>query len=340
MPLAMQTTRLAIAGASSLRGRELKQLLEGGRFSTAQIRLLEEEAAASVLTEFAGEPAVVQPVEPQSFEGVRLVFFAGSPAFAARHGEAALRAGSTVIDLSAGLSSLPSARFWIPALTPLLGPPAPKNPKELNLFISPATPTIISCSLSVALTKLRPTRLAIIFFHPVSEQGLAGIEELESQTVKLLSLQPMPQDFFDIQVAFNLLDRYGPGSSQNLSAVRERIVFEVRTYLQDRAAVPAIQLIHAPVFHSYTFSAYVEFEALTPPDDVAEALRAAGLSVLETPGEDASGISNVSVAGTDKISLGHPMRDPSHSNANWLWGAADNLRLNAANALAIAEKIL
>lgn len=340
MPANTQTMRLAIAGASSLRGRELKQMLESGRFSASQIRLVDEEIAAGTLTEVAGEPAVVQPADEESFEGVRVAFFAGSPAFAARHGEAALRAGSTVIDLSGGLANSPSARFWIPPLTRLLGPPAPKNPKELNLFISPATPAIVCCYLWAALAKLRLQRLVLVFFHPMSEQGVAGIEELESQTARLLSLQPIVRDFFDTQVAFNLRDRYGPASSENLSAVRGRIDFEVKSYLKDRAPLPAIQLIHAPVFHSYAFSAYLEFAAAPDEAALTEALRSAGLSLAETSEEEKMGISNVSVAGEDKISIAHPVRDANHANGYWLWGAADNLRVSAANAVSIAEKLL
>ena len=48
-------------------------------------------------------------------------------------------------------------------------------------------------------------------FEPVSEAGRAGIEELESQTGQLLSFQGVGQPVFDTQVAFNMLDRFGPG---------------------------------------------------------------------------------------------------------------------------------
>lgn len=340
MPTKTQTARLAIAGASSLRGRELKQLLESGRFSASPIRLVDEEVAAGLLTEVAGEPAVVQPADEESFEGVRLAFFAGSPGFAARFGETALRAGAAIIDLSGGLAKLPSARFWIPALTETLPPPAPKNPKELNLFISPTTPTIVCCELSAALAKLRLERLVVIFFHPVSEQGIGGIEELENQTVKLLSLQPAAQEFFDAQVAFNLLDRYGSGSSQKLSEVRERVVSEVAAYLKDRAPVPAVQIIHAPVFHAYAFSAYAEFEKAPGAAVLAEALRSVGINLPKSADDEKLGVSNISVAGDDKISMAEPVRDANHANGYWLWGAADNLRLNAANAVSIAERLL
>ena len=104
MPLDTKTCRLAIAGASSLRGRELKQMLEEARFASSDIRLVDEGLAAGTLTELAGEPAVIQAADDDSFEGAQLVFFTGSAAFAMRHADSALRAGARVIDLSGGLA--------------------------------------------------------------------------------------------------------------------------------------------------------------------------------------------------------------------------------------------
>ena len=55
--------RIVIAGASSLLGAELKYLLEESRFAGWDLNLVDEETVAGTLTEAAGEPAVIQPVE-------------------------------------------------------------------------------------------------------------------------------------------------------------------------------------------------------------------------------------------------------------------------------------
>ena len=86
--------RVAIAGAASLRGKELKQLLEESSFPASEIRLLDEELVAGTLTEAGGEPAVIETVDEDSFERVRFAFFTGSPGFSARHGSEARRAGA------------------------------------------------------------------------------------------------------------------------------------------------------------------------------------------------------------------------------------------------------
>ena len=50
------------------------------------------------------------------------------------------------------------------------------------------------------------TRISLTLFPPVSEREEAGVEELENQTTKLLSFQPIAETIFDTQVAFNLLN--------------------------------------------------------------------------------------------------------------------------------------
>jgi aspartate-semialdehyde dehydrogenase len=104
-----------------------------------------------------------------------------------------------------------------------------------------------------------------------------------------------------------------------------------------REAVPAIQLVQVPVFYSYGFTLFAEFPAGLDAAAIEKALVAAGVSV-QAPG-DASP-SNVSVAGESRIHVARVEPDPAVSNGWWLWGAADNVRLAAANALQIAEKLI
>jgi aspartate-semialdehyde dehydrogenase len=114
-------------------------------------------------------------------------------------------------------------------------------------------------------------------------------------------------------------------------------VNESRKYLENRAPLPAITLIQAPVFYSHTFAAFAEFKAAPSLDEVAARLRAAGLKVADAKEEPPN---NVNVVGEARPVLKQPQRDPSIETGVWLWGAADNLRVPAASAIAIAEKLL
>jgi aspartate-semialdehyde dehydrogenase len=334
-----EAVRVAIAGASSLLGKELKTWLEESHFPAVDVRLVDEELVAGTLTEAGGEPAVIETVTEDSFERVRFAFFTGSPEFSKRHAAEARRAGAVVIDLSGGLGLETHARPWIPALDSVLSSPVENSPRRepQSLFAVPSAPADAAICICAALAPAGLQRLAMTVLQPVSEYGQEAVEELEAQVVKLLSFQPIAQTIFDAQVAFNVLSSYGPETVIKLADARERIASESRRYLAGRVPAPAIQLVQAPVFYSYGFSAYAEFQAGPALDDLAVRLQSAGMKVVR-PGEEPP--TNVNVVGEARPVLRQPERDPGIETGVWLWGAADNLRVPAATAVAIAEKLL
>ena len=339
MPVPEHSLRVAIAGATSLRGKDLKYWLEEGGFPAGEIRLVDEEIASGTLTEVGGEPAVVQPVTESSFEGLRYVFFAGSAAFAAQYGPAADRAGASVIDLTGGLWAGDRARPWIPRLDALISPPPPSAlPNDhYPTWVAPSTPSILACSLAAAFGELSPIRLAIVFFQPVSERGEEGISELEGQTIKLLSFQPIPQQVFDTQVAFNLVARWGIESRERLSEVRATIAREVQRYLAGRIPLPAVTLVQAPVFYGHAFAAWAEFKNSVTEETITARLGGAGFKIVPP---DEPGPSNLTAAGESQPMITPPERDGNVPHGYWFWGAADNFRLASVNATQIAERLL
>lgn len=339
MPALPDSCRVAIAGASSLLGKELKQVLEDRDFPASDIVLLDESLAVGTLTEAGGEPTFIRELTEESFERARFAFLAGAAENAAWHRSVAQRAGAAVIDLSGPHSETPAALPWIPSLAKLLPPPvSPGTASRVGrVFRSPAPGVIIACALAAALQPFSLARLAIIFFPPVSERDQAGVDELETQTTHLLSFQPISETVFGAQVAFNLLSGYGEGSRPRLEDVRAAIAREASQYIAGRARVPAIQLAQAPVFYGYAFVAYAELDAPRDTQELDAALAAAGVKL---PGAGDSAPTNVSIAGESEIHMGRIERDPNIPAAIWLWGAADNLRLAATNAVRIAEELL
>ncbi|MGA2481859.1 MAG: Asd/ArgC dimerization domain-containing protein [Candidatus Acidiferrales bacterium] len=332
--MAVRAHRFAIAGASSLLGEELKHMIEEGPFAAADLRLLDEDLLAGTLTEAGGEPAIIQRVEEDSFSRAEVVLLACSPGFAVQCYPAARAAGAVVIDLSGGLVGVENALPWIPRLDEWLPPP---HIEKGDLYLCPSGGAIICCTLAAALSSVGAKRLIVNLFRPVSESGRLGVEELESQTAQLLSFQPLAQAIFDTQVAFTLLDRYGESSAQKLFEARRRIVEETQRHLGGRIPAPAVQLLHVPVFYGTGVSAFAEFGEDAAEGQMIESLRRAGVVCAEAGGPSPS---NVSVAGESCMHLASPQRDEALRGGWWFWGVADNLRLPAANALAIAEKVL
>jgi aspartate-semialdehyde dehydrogenase len=325
--------RIVIAGASSLLGAELKSLLEESKFADWDFRLLDEEDAAGTLTEAGGEPAVIQTVEEGSFEKAKFVFFTGSPGFTSTNLPAAKRSPGKIVDLSGSLVCEGGVTVWFPGLDELRG--SAFSPSAAAYAI-PSAAGAAAAALALALSRWRANRMAFQWFQPVSEAGRAGIEELESQTGQLLSFQSVGQPVFDAQVAFNMLDRYGAASAYKLDAVCERVRAELKAALGNSALAPSLQVLHAPVFYGTMFSAYAELDPRAEAVKIAKACADAGLLLTA---RDEPGPSNVSAAGEKMIQLAQPKPDPAHPGTWWFWGAADNIRLPAANAVKLAEKL-
>ena len=177
-------------------------------------------------------------------------------------------------------------------------------------------------------------RMAATVFEPASERGQKGMDELHEQTVNLLSFQELPKNVFDIQVAFNMVTRYGARSDVALEAISKRILKHYR-HIAPTAAEPALLVVQVPIFHGHAFSIYLETEKPVAIEDFS--LMLTGDHVVVTHRlEDAP--TNVNAAGQGDI-LVSVARDSSHANGIWLWAASDNLRIAALTAAECAESM-
>ena len=67
--------RVAIVGASTLKGRELKDVLADSHFPAEEVRLLDDDESLGRLEAVGDQASFVQSVRPEQFEHVNLTFF-------------------------------------------------------------------------------------------------------------------------------------------------------------------------------------------------------------------------------------------------------------------------
>jgi aspartate-semialdehyde dehydrogenase len=332
MPFERDSHRIVIAGASSLLGAELKSLLEESRFAASDFRLLDEELAAGTLTEAGGEPAVIRPVEEDSFDRARFVFFAGSPEFTHANLALAQRSEAVIVDLSGYAASLPDASPWFRGLEELRKDSRAENPR-LVAIPSAASETLARLALALRTVGLRSIDATVL--QPISAVGKAGIEELETQTSQLLSMQTPGKHLFDAQIAFNTLVRFGAESRFDPLATLATIRAEVNSCLRGSNVVPAIQLVQVPVFYGTTFSICAETDPSADAASIQNTCKAGGFSIMQPPDSP----SNLGVAEESAVALAQAVRDAARPGTWWFWAAADNIRLPAWNAVKFAEKL-
>jgi aspartate-semialdehyde dehydrogenase len=327
--------KIAIAGASSLVGRELKEVLSESPLDSAGFVLLDDADAQGRLDQVGDEVTFIRPISADAFDNVDFTFFCGSESLTRRHWQQALRAGSTVLDLTAALDR----ETGVVVRAPWLGSEATTTVDLFTPAVVPAHPAVIAIALLLQrLQQAAPVRFAAAtVLEPASDFGRAAMDELHQQTVSLLSFQTLPRAIYDAQAAYNLLAGTGESSKVKLPEVEARIRRHYETLTGGRGPSLAIQVIHAPVFHGYCFSIAIELERPVEIVALEEALTGEHIELVL---EDTDSPSNLAATGQNEI-LARLRPEPLGRNSNvasrlWLWAAADNLRLNAQNAVLCA----
>jgi aspartate-semialdehyde dehydrogenase len=333
---------IALIGSESLLGREIRDIVATSE-SGIDLRLIADtEEVAGALTRVGDEPAVVGGLTAESLAGARAVFLAGSDA-SSQKALALLEhePDVTIIDLTGAAEERPDARLR----APLVESAEDLDEDEFNSAVQVvAHPAAIALALFLRrLHSVDPVRASVIqIFAPASEHGTAGVEELQGQTVSLLSFKKLPHEIFDAQISFSMLAKYGEEAKVSLEETELRIERHLATLLAlpgegEGAPMPSLRLVQAPVFHGYSFGVWVEFESNPGVEAVENGLVTGH---IEVRGGEVEAPTNVGQAGQSGIAVGAISPDRNQPEACWFWMAADNLRLTAENGVAVARQLL
>lgn len=327
-----KTESLALIGSETLMGREIRDLLSGSILGHELRLIAAESEEAGKLTEQAGQPALVTPLAGENLEFVETIFLAGAVDSVSKLRELAPR--THLIDLTYAAEDMPDARLRAPIIER-----AYQVPLDAIHVIASAAAIAIALVLSRLHASHRINRAIAHVFEPASERGAQGLDELQQQTVGLLSFKGQPKAIFDAQLAFNMLVRYGEEAPAALEDAELRIERHLATLLavSGGAPIPSLRLVQAPVFHGYSISLWIEFDENPGVSAIEEAL--AGEPVDLRAG-DSEPPNVVGIAGQGGLAIGGVTVDRNNSQAAWLWIVADNLRLRAENAVAVAQELL
>jgi aspartate-semialdehyde dehydrogenase len=327
---------IALVGGDSLLGREIRELLESSGLAEVSLFSTGDPGNVAVIRKARGEPELMPPLASAGLSSTGLVVVAGSAESASKVLELAKHADPrpVIIDLTGALEDDPSARVR----APMLEAPGQSGPAPIQVVAHPA-----AIALALLLKGLhgagRIRRSVVLVFEPASERGQAGLDELQQQTVGLLSFKKLSKDVYDAQAAFNLLPQYGEEAPLALEKIESKIDRHLASLLANAGNIPmpSLRLVQAPVFHAYSFSVWIEFEENPGPEAIGAALASPHIEV-RAAGEESP--SNVGAAGQGGITVGAISPDRNHPRACWLWMVADNLRLAAENALGVAREAL
>jgi len=326
---------LAIVGSNTLKGKELRGVLAEKRFPIKKMRLLDYKEGGQ-LTEFDGEPKLVQKIEEDSFDGVDIAFFCGDPADTAKSLPLVEKKGFTAIDLSQS----PPPNKETPII--VIGVNEGEVIKNRGIIRNPHPITISLCTILHLLQRTFGIQYSVCtVFQPASEYGEEGIDELFNQTIGVLNFKRTEGKIFSKQVAFNLIPRVRKPYAKRYIDYESILIREIRAVLGKEFPPLTLSLIQAPIFHSHAILMFVTLQSEPTAEEVESQLTNRQLTPFTTLLQDPLSPTPVEAASSDTINLGRVRRDKQIDQGYWLWMATDNLRRGCVlNAVRIAELLI
>lgn len=318
---------ISIIGSETLLGRELREsLAEHGFGRGLQLIGAQDELA---ITEEAGEPAVITPLDADRIADSDVIFCAGTPDSTRKAYDLAGEK-PTFVDLTYALEDVPEARLRAPMVD------ATAASSRVHVLAHPA-----ATAIALVLSNMpEPVRHSVIqIFEPASERGQAGIHELQQQSTSLLSFRQMEKKIFDAQLGFNMLARYGEDAPDSLQTVEHRVEKHLASLLAvvKNVPMPSLRLTQAPVFHGYSLSFWIELEKRPDVTEIEECLASPHIEVRSA---EFDAPSNVGVAGQRGLIAGVIEPDRNNARGVWIWAVADNFRMLVDNAIDVARVML
>ncbi|MBZ2187670.1 aspartate-semialdehyde dehydrogenase [Alcanivorax sp. JB21] len=327
---------IAIAGATGLVGEMLVELLAASDLPVGEVALLASAESAGKRLAFRGRHRSTQALDEFDFSTVQLAFFAVPEAVAQAHVERAAEAGAIVIDVSGAFAADQS----VPVVVPEVNAEMLTDFRERGIIASPSPGSIqLAMALKPFLDAVGLGQINVTVCESVSEAGRPGVDELASQTARLLNGQSPEPKLFNQQIAFNALPQTGAVLESGASRSEVRLALETMRLLGEPGLRINATCLRLPVF--FGTSLVVQLETGQPLDAgqaVALLESAPGLVVVERP-EGATLIGDA--LGHDGVWVSRVRADLSREQGLNLCLVTDNLRKGAAlNCVQIAELLI
>tara|TARA_B100000674_G_C37515737_1_gene766977 strand:- start:83 stop:694 length:612 start_codon:yes stop_codon:yes gene_type:complete len=195
----------------------------------------------------------------------------------------------------------------------------------------------------VALQPIRSAvgirRINVATYQAVSGSGKKGIEELASQTARLLNVQPIESDVYPQQIAFNALPAIGDLEENGYTNEEMKMVWETQKIFEDDSILVNPTCVRIPVFYGHGEAIHVETKEPITTEKALDLLSdAPGVRVIDQrdPIDFPSAVRDS--AGKDPVFVGRVRQDISSERGLSMWVVSDNVRKGAAlNSVQIAE---
>ena len=327
---------VVVVGATGAVGIEMIQTLEKRQFPVSQLTLLASARSAGKKLTFRGQQIQVKELTRESFAGTDIALFSAGGSISREFAPIAAKAGCVVVDNSSAFRMDDTVPLVVPEIN------AADVKKHRGIIANP------NCTTAITLMALYPlhqaftvTRIFASSYQAVSGTGAQAIEELRRQVGQVVNGQPVTQEVYPHQIAFNVLPHVDSFLPTGYTKEEMKMENEGRKIMHHPSFRASVTCVRVPVYRAHSVAVSAEFEQ---PIDVARARevlrKAPGLDVLDDP-ENHRYPLPLNVAGKYNCEVGRLRQDCAMDNGLCFWVVGDQLLKGAAlNAVQIAEVLL
>ena len=338
--------RVGLFGATGQVGGVMLRILEERDFPVDELRLFASARSAGRTIAWKGRDLVVEDADTASYDGLDIALFSAGATTSRALAERVAAAGATVIDNSSAWRMHPDVPLVVPEANAHALASIPKG-----IVANPNCTTMVAIPVLKPLDRLAGLEAVVVStYQAVSGAGLAGVEELQEQMVKVVDRAPElthdgraldfpPPSKFPRTIAFNVIPLAGKLVDDGLGETDEdqKLRNESRKILELPDLLVSGTCVRVPVFTGHSMSINARFRDPITPAQAAEALAdAPGVLLTDVP-------TPLDVTGGNTTHVGRLRQDPTVPDGRGLalFLSGDNLRKGAAlNAVQIAEALL
>ena len=324
---------VAIAGATGAVGTEFLKLLEARDFPMKSLRLLASSRSAGSKLKFRGENLEVEELTPKSFKGIDIAFFSAGGSRSKEFAPHAVDSGAVVIDNSSAFRMDEKVPLVVPEINPK------KAFEHQGLIANPNCSTI---QMVVALNPIHRAaniqRVVVSTYQAVSGAGASAMEELKQQLRAWANDEPMKQEVFPTQIAFNLFPHIDVFQDNGYTKEEMKMVHETRKIMNAPNMQISATCVRVPVLRAHSEAVWVETEKPLSESEARELFEKEPGIVVQDERESGGYPTPWHITETQETYVGRIRKDISHPNGLTFWVVADQLYKGAAlNAIQIAE---
>lgn len=330
---------VAVVGATGAVGEAMLSILEERNFPVGEVYALASSKSAGKRIPFKGGSLTVQDLATFDFSKAQIGLFSAGGSVSAEYAPKAAAAGCIVIDNTSHFRYDED----IPLVVPEVNPEKIEDYKNRGIIANP------NCSTIQMMVALKPiydavgiARINVCTYQAVSGTGKKGIDEVATQTAKLLNGQSIEAKVYPKQIAFNVLPQIDVFLDNGYTKEEMKMVWETQKILGDSSVKVNATAVRVPVFYGHSEAVHIETLKKINADTVRALLaKAPGVKVVDEHTNGGYPTAVTESSGHDDVFVGRIRDDISHPQGIDMWVVGDNVRKGAAlNSVQIAELLV